>query len=63
MIVGCIYRDLCIEHKEFNNYFMTYLREKFLEEKNKHIILMGDFNADLLKSESNTDTADFLDQI
>lgn len=42
---------------------MTYLREKFLEEKNKHIILMGDFNADLLKSESNTDTADFLDQI
>ena len=49
--------------KEFNKDFMTYLNEKLLKEKNKHIILMGDFNADLLKYENDTDTADFLDQI
>ena len=49
--------------KEFNNDFMTYLSEKLLKEKNKHIILMGDFNVNLLKYENDTDTADFLDQI
>ena len=49
--------------KEFNKDFMTYLSEKLLKEKNKHIILMGDFNADLLKYENDTDTPDFLDQI
>ena len=42
---------------------MMYLSEKLLKEENKHIILMGDFNADLLKYENDTDTADFLDQI
>ena len=42
---------------------MTYLSEKLLKEKNKHIFLMGDFNADLLKYENDSDTDDFLDQI
>ena len=49
--------------KKFNNDFMIYLSEELLKEENKHIILMGDFNADLLKYENDTDTADFLDQI
>ena len=49
--------------KEFTNDFMTYLSEKLLKENNKHVILMDDFNADLLKYENDTDTADFLDQI
>ena len=42
---------------------MTYLSEKLLKEKSKHIIPMGDFNADLLKYEIDIDTANFLDQI
>ena len=63
VIVGCIYHHPCMKLKKFNNDFMTYLSEKLLKEKNKHIILMGDFNADLLKYENDTDTADFLDQI
>ena len=63
VIVGCISRHPCMKLKEFNNDFMTYLSEKLLKEKNKHIILMGDFNADLLKYENDTDTTDFLDQI
>ena len=45
--------------KKFNNDFMTYLSEKLLKEKNRHIILMGD----LLKYENDTDTADFFDEI
>ena len=49
--------------KEFNNDFMTYLSKKLLKEKNKHIILMGDFNVDLLSYENNADTTGFLDQI
>ena len=52
-----------MELKEFNNYFMTYLGKHFVKEKNKHIILMGDFKADMLKYENDPDTADFFDQI
>ena len=63
VIVGCIYRHPYMKLQEFNNDFMTYLSKKLLKEKNKQIILMGDFNADLLKYKNDADTADFLDQI
>ena len=63
LIIGCIYRHPCMELGEFNNDFLTYLCEKLLREKNKDIVLMGDFNVDLLKYENNTYTADFLDKI
>ena len=49
--------------KQFSNDFMTYLSKKLLKEKNKHIILIGDFNVDLLIYENGTDTKDFLNQI
>ena len=49
LIVGCIYRHLCMELNEFNNDFFTYLCEKLLREKNKDVSLMSDFNVDLLK--------------
>ena len=49
LIVGCIYRHLCMELNEFNNDFFTYLCEKLLREKNKDVGLMSDFNVDLLK--------------
>ena len=63
LIVGCIYRHPCMELSEFNNDFFTYLCEKLLRAKNKDIVLMGDFNADLLKYEDDANTADFLDKI
>ena len=63
VIAGCIYCHPCIKLKEFNDDFMTYLSEKLLKEKSKHIIPIGDFNADLLKYEIDIDTANFLDQI
>ena len=63
LIVGCICRHPCMELSEFNNDFFTYLCEKLLRAKNKDIVLMGDFNADLLKYEDDANTADFVDKI
>ena len=63
LIIGCIYRHPCMELGEFNNDFLTHLCEKLLREKNKDVVLMGDFNVGLPKYENNTYTADFLDKI
>ena len=48
---------------KFNNDYLNSLCEKLLCEKNKPIILMGDFNVDLLKYTTDTSTAQFLDQM
>ena len=58
-----MYRHPCMEPNEFNNDFFSHLCEKLLHEKNKDIVLMGDFNVDFLKDEDDTNTADFLDKI
>ena len=48
---------------EFNNDYLNSVSEKLLHEKNKHIILMGNFNVDLLKYTADTSTAQFQDQM
>ena len=48
---------------EFNNDYLNSVSEKLLREKNKHIILMGNFNVDLLKYTADTSTAQFQDQM
>ena len=63
LIVGCMYHQPCTELSEFNNDFFTYLCEKLLREKNKDVVLIDDFNVDLLKYEDDANTADFLDKI
>ena len=52
-----------MEVNEFNSLFLNTLSENLLSEKNKEIILLGDFNIDLLKYEKDHNTADFLDQL
>ena len=52
-----------MEVNEFNSLFLNTLSENLLSEKNKEIVLMGDFNIDLLKYEKDHNTADFLDQM
>ena len=52
-----------MELSEFNNDFFTYLCEKLLRERNKDIVLMGNFNVVFLKYEDDANTADFLDKI
>ena len=62
MVVGCIYRHPCMQHSEFNDKYLKPLSEKLISE-NKEVILLGDFNIDLLKCDSNKNNSDFLDII
>ena len=61
-IVGCIYRHPCMEGTEFNDAFLQNFLEKFSDE-NKEIIIMGDFNIDILKYDTNSNSAMFLDSM
>ena len=63
MLVGCVYRHPSMEVNEFNSLFLNTLSENLLSEKNKEIILLGDFSIDLLKYEKVHNAAHFLDQI
>ena len=49
--------------KEFSDLFLKYLTERVTKENNKEVILIGDFNIDLIKSNSNTNASEFLDII
>ncbi|XP_057290769.1 uncharacterized protein LOC130613442 [Hydractinia symbiolongicarpus] len=59
MIVGCIYRHPSMSVDEFNNQFLMPLLEKASSE-NKPIFLLGDFNIDLLMSESVKEVSDYI---
>ena len=61
-IIGCIYRHPCMDVREFNDTFLQITLEK-LSYENKYIILMGDFNIDILKYDTNNDSAAFLDMM
>ena len=56
MIIGCIYRhpSSTINIKQFNDEYIEPLLEKITSEK-KICALVGDFNIDLLKSNTNND--------
>ena len=51
-----------MEPKDFNDTFLQNLIEK-LSFENKNIILMGDFNIDILKYDTNKDSEEFLDKM
>ena len=59
-IVGCIYKHPGLTIQEFNFDFLYPLIDKLATE-NKNIVLLGDFNVDLLHYESNNPTREFLD--
>ena len=63
ILVGCIYRHPCMHPKGFNNLFLKSLTNKLSKENNKEIILLGDFNIDLIKTNTNTSASEFLDII
>ena len=52
IVVGCIYRHPLMSIDEFNNDVLTTLLEKISAE-NKTLILLGDFNIDLLMSDTD----------
>ena len=49
-----------MELSEFNNNYLTNLLDT-LSSENKTVVLLGDFNADLLKYDQNSNISDFLD--
>ena len=51
VIVGCLYKHPCMSIDEFNDKFLLPLLEQASKE-NKQLILLGDFNINLLKSET-----------
>lgn len=59
-IVGCIYKHPCLPMNEFNTLFLAPLLHKANVE-GKAIFLLGDFNCDLLKCDSDTEVQQFLD--
>ena len=59
-IVGCIYKHPNVPITEFTNDYMSLLLEKLSCEK-KEIILMGDFNVNLLNYDSDKGATEFLD--
>ena len=53
---------MCMHPWEFNDIDLKALLEN-LSHKNKTIAIMGDFNIDLLKYDTEKDSADFLDSM
>ena len=60
IVIGCKYRHPSMELSEFNNNYLTNLLDT-LSSENKTVVLLGDFNADLLKYDQNSNISDFLD--
>ena len=46
--------------REFNDLFLKSLTERLTKENKKEVILLGDFNNDLIKSNSNANASEFL---
>ena len=62
LIIGYIYRHTSMNPTEFTDSYISELLRKNTKE-DKTIVLMGDFNIDLLKYDTNTDSATFLDSM
>ena len=61
IICGCIYRHPHNNFKEFFQYLELEMCLSKLNKENKEIFLAGDFNFDLLKTETDTNTQNFYD--
>ena len=59
VIIGCLYKHPCMPIDEFNDEFLLPLLEKASKE-NKKLILLGDFNINLLKSDTENFSFKFL---
>ena len=62
ILVGCIYRHPVMDLNEFNDYYLNELLHK-LSSENKSVILLGDFNVDLMKYDNHHSTNGFLDSL
>ena len=63
LIVGCIYRHLCMQICAFNDHYLNSLLDKLSKEANKTIVLLGDFNIDLLNFDTSNHINTLLDDL
>ena len=61
-ITECIYQHPCMDPAEFNDVYFHNVLEK-LSNEYKTVVLMGKFNRDLLKYDTDIDSTTFLDKI
>ena len=62
LIVGCIYRHPSMKISTFNSNYLKPLLYKISKE-NKRILLLGDFNIDLLNVETQPEISNFVDNL
>ena len=62
LIIGCIYRHPSMNPNEFIDVFMLDLPQEISKEE-KTVMVMDDFNVDLLKYDTNADSIAFLDSM
>ena len=58
-IIGVIYKHPCINGDTFNHDYLKPLLAKLSAQYNKKLFLAGDFNSDLIKASTHTETTDF----
>jgi len=59
-IVGCIYKHPAMPISIFNTEFLSPFLQ-YVSRENKTLVLLGDFNIDLLKHSTNREVSNFLD--
>ena len=63
LIVGCIYKHPCMDICTFNDHYLNPLLDNLSKEANKTIVLLGDFNIDLLNFDTLEYVSTFLDDL
>ena len=60
MTIGCVYKHPKHEVSDFTNNYITPLLDK-LSNENKDIMIMGDFNINLINYNDDKNTSKFLE--
>ena len=63
LIAGCIYTHPCIDICIFNDHYLNPLLDNLSKEASETIVLLGDFNTDLLNFDTSEQVSTFLDDL
>ena len=63
LIVGCIDKHPCMSLCTFNDHYLYPLLDNLSKEVNKTIVLLGDFNIELLSFDTSEHVSTFLDDL
>ena len=63
LIVVCTYKHPCMDICTFNDHYLNTLLDNLSKEPNKTIVLLGDFNIDLLNFDTSEHVSTFLDDL